>query len=57
MDYNELDSLYFATFGDSFPTMSFMNDSEEELMKKMQLCITAGVSAVEMYDLSNDEVY
>lgn len=55
MDYDELDQAYFDKFGDWFPNMSFMSDSEEELMEKMKRCIDENTPAKELYHLSYAE--
>lgn len=52
MDYDTLDQAYFDRFGDWFPNMSFMADSDEEIMQKMKDCLDRNTSAEELYNLS-----
>ena len=51
-DYSVLENLYHERFGDWFPNMSFMTDSDEELMLKMKECLEKGVPAKNLYNLS-----
>lgn len=55
MDYYDLDELYYKTFGDWFPNMCFMSDSDEELMKKMKRCIDTNTPAKELYKISYEK--
>jgi len=55
MDYDTLDQAYFEKFGDWFPNMSFMADSDEEIMQKMGECLDKGIPAKELYNLSYAE--
>lgn len=55
MDYDELDEAYFERFGDWFPNMSFMADSEEEIMSKMRECLEKGIPAEKLYNVSYED--
>ena len=55
MDYFELSDAYFAMFGDWFPTMCFQTDSVDDIMLKMRECLSKGIPAKELYNLSNED--
>lgn len=53
-DINVMLTRYEKRFGDIFPTMSFMNSTEEEWMEKIKECLDKNKSAVELYNLKSD---
>ena len=55
MDYFELSDAYFARFGEWFPTMEFQADSVDDIMMKMRECLSKGIPAEELYNLSKDD--
>lgn len=54
-EYDKWDESYYEKFGDWFPNMCFIADSEEEHIQKMKDCIESGIPAKERYNLSYDQ--
>lgn len=45
---------YYERFGDIFPTMFYMNSTEEELIKKIRKCLKEGKRIEKLDNISLD---
>lgn len=53
--FDELWEEYHDRFGEWFPTMCFPTDTDEDFVKKMEICIQQEKSAKEVYHLDYSE--
>lgn len=47
---------YYEMFGEYFPTMCYPNDSPEETITKIKMCLERGEKAEIVFNLNYDEV-
>lgn len=57
MDFNffEIEDNYFKKFRDYFPSMSFQNKTQVELVEMMNKCIEKNIPAEKLFNISNSD--
>lgn len=52
MQINDIFGEYIKVFDTMFPSMCFMRDSEDEIIKKIKKCLKENRVAEEVFDIS-----